>query len=58
MNRFSKTDLTQRIMQVMRASFANPVIITDRRQDSHVLMTIEHYKDLMRRLEEVEEERK
>lgn len=57
MERFSKTDLTQKITQVMRASFVEPIIITDRRQDSHVLMTIEHYTELMQRLDKAEEEK-
>lgn len=47
MQRFSKTDLITKVAQVFRATFAEPVIITDRNNDSHVLMTIERYKELI-----------
>ncbi len=46
MKRFTKTDLTQNISAVIRETFKSPVVITDRRKDSHILMTIEDYKEL------------
>lgn len=51
MKRYTRTDLTQRVSAVLRESYKNPVMITDRGADSHVLMTIEHYMELMRKLE-------
>jgi len=50
----SKTELKQELGKLLRAAFEEPVIITDRHKDSHVLMTIEHYKELMRKIEDKE----
>ena len=47
MKRFTKTQLTNTIMKVLRATFEGPVVITDRGSDSHVLMTIEDYELLL-----------
>ena len=50
----SKTELKQEIGKALRAAFSEPVIIMDRRVNSHVLMTYEHYMDMLRKLEEKE----
>lgn len=47
----SKTELKQEIGKALRAAFSDPVIIMDRRVNSHVLMTYEHYMDMVRKLE-------
>lgn len=54
MERFTKTDLITKVATVFRATFKEPVIITDRMKDSHVLMTIEQYKELVERKEKEE----
>lgn len=46
MKRFTKTDLVVSTAEVFRATFSDPIIITDRKKDSHVLMTVERYKEL------------
>ena len=48
----SKTDLKNKLGSLLRAAFTEPVVITDRGVPSHVLMTIEEYKDLLSKLEE------
>lgn len=53
----SKTELKQELGKLLRAAFTEPVIIMDRGEDSHVLMTIEHYKELMQRLTEAEKKK-
>lgn len=47
MKRFTKTELTNTVMKVVRATFDGPVVITDRGSDSHVLMTVEDYESLL-----------
>ena len=47
MKRFTKTELTNTVMKVVRATFEGPVIITDRGSDSHVLMTVESFESLL-----------
>ena len=51
MDRYTKTDLVVKTAEVFRATFKEPIIITDRNKDSHVLMTIEQYKELVERKE-------
>lgn len=51
MERYTKTDLVVKTSEVFRATFSEPVVITDRRKDSHVLMTIEKYKELVEKKE-------
>ena len=50
MKRYTKTDVVQKFAEIVRSTFSEPVIITDRRKDSHVIMTIEHYEELMSKL--------
>lgn len=54
MKRYTKTDVVQKFAEIVRATFSGPVIITDRRKDSHVIMTIEHYEELMDQLHDQE----
>lgn len=56
MERYTKTDLVVKTSEVFRATFSEPVVITDRRKDSHVIMTIEHYTELMQKLKDKEGE--
>jgi PHD/YefM family antitoxin component YafN of YafNO toxin-antitoxin module len=57
MERFTKTDLTQKVARVFRATFNAPVIIMDRGEDSHVLMTVERYREMVEKLEAMEAEK-
>jgi prevent-host-death family protein len=55
MNRFTKTDIAQKVSEVIRATFSGAVIITDRGKDSHVLMTIENYEEMAEKVRLYEE---
>jgi prevent-host-death family protein len=50
----TKTELKQELGKLLRAAFQEPVIITAHGIDSHVLMTMEHYMELMLKLEAME----
>ena len=50
--RATKTELKQELGKLLRAAFKEPVIITDRNKDSHVLMTIEQYEIFLKEKEE------
>ena len=50
----SKTELKQEIGKALRAAFLEPVIITDRKVKSHVLMTYEYYMDMVQKLNAME----
>lgn len=47
MQRFTKTDVTRRFSEVARATFGGPVVVTQNGKDSHVVMTIERYRELL-----------
>ncbi|TVR01189.1 MAG: type II toxin-antitoxin system Phd/YefM family antitoxin [Desulfovibrionales bacterium] len=44
----SSRDFNQRVSQAKRATLQGPVFITDRGKPSHVLMSIEDYRNLAR----------
>lgn len=48
----TKTDLKNKLGPLLRAAFTEPVIITDHGEPSHVLLTIEHYKELLQKIED------
>lgn len=50
----TKTELKQELGRLLRAAFDEPVIITDRRKDSHVLMTIEYYEEMIKKIKDLE----
>lgn len=54
----TKTDLKNKLGELLRAAFSDPVVITDHGKPSHVLLTIEHYKEMMQKIEEIEKESK
>lgn len=59
MKRFTKTELTSKVMKVMRATFDGAVVITDRGFPSHVLLTVEDYESLLgKKIDEVKTENK
>lgn len=49
----TKTELKQELGRLLREAFVEPVIITDRRKDSHVLMTVEFYEKMKLEIEEL-----
>ena len=54
MKTYSKTDISRKLSEIIRATFNAPVVITDRRKPSHVFMTIEDYEDLLERAKKQE----
>ena len=47
MKEATRTQVKNNLGEVMRAAFISPVIVTDRGKESHVLMTIERYRELL-----------
>lgn len=52
MKRYTKTDVARKFAEIVRETYKGPVIITDTRRDSHVLMTIEDYEKIKQALHE------
>ncbi len=52
----TKTDLKNKYGELLRAAFSEPVIITGHGKPSHVLLTYEHYMEMMQKLEEKEKQ--
>lgn len=50
----TKTDLKNKYGELLRAAFLEPVVITGHGKPSHVLLTYEHYIDLLKKAEETE----
>ncbi len=51
----TKTDLSNRYGELLRVAMREPVIITAHGKPSHVLVSIEHWEELMQKIEDAKQ---